>query len=366
LFYFERYVMKKLILVLAIALMACPAMALNVFLEQVDMDTLAVKYSGNGTTDATRMRAVALTITAPAGVTLTLDAGSYQQGESTAATSKYGIYPARINIDSSTGVVNSYGSPLADATDPGAGTGDGTNSVVLEFGSLYFADTNAPGAAGTLCTFTVGGVSGSATIAALDEDTYRGGLVLENGDQGVVSSSILFTVAQAPGQATNPSPATGAINVNRSSTTLSWTAGTNAVTRDVYFGTVNPPVTKVIADGTATTYAPGTMTGKKTYYWRVDEKNSAGTTTGIVWSFTTICRGDYNASGDVTTADISALVTYWNANKNTFGKAPITGSGYVVGMDLTGDNFVTTADISALVTYWNANKNSFGKAPCMP
>jgi hypothetical protein len=100
-----------------------------------------------------------------------------------------------------------------------------------------------------------------------------------------------FTTSSAPlpppGQATNPTPSTVAINVSLTQD-LSWTAGSGATTRDVYFGTVNPPVTKVIADGTALTYDTGTMTTSTTYYWRVDEKNAGGTTTGTVWSFTTV------------------------------------------------------------------------------
>ena len=92
---------------------------------------------------------------------------------------------------------------------------------------------------------------------------------------------------EPPGQASNPVPSTGATNVSRTQD-LSWTAGSGATSRDVYFGTVTPPVTKVIADGTVLTYDTGTMATSTTYYWRVDEKNANGTTTGIVWSFTTV------------------------------------------------------------------------------
>ena len=35
------------------------------------------------------------------------------------------------------------------------------------------------------------------------------------------------------------------------------------------------------------TYDPGALDFDTTYYWRVDEKNLTGTTTGTVWSFTT-------------------------------------------------------------------------------
>ena len=37
-----------------------------------------------------------------------------------------------------------------------------------------------------------------------------------------------------------------------------------------------------------TTYDTGTMSYNTTYYWRIDEKNAGGTTTGVVWNFTTV------------------------------------------------------------------------------
>jgi hypothetical protein len=68
-------------------------------------------------------------------------------------------------------------------------------------------------------------------------------------------------------------------------TDISWTAGAGATSHDVYFGTTNPPAFRVNQAGT--TYDTGTMTGNASYYWRVDEKNSGGTTPGTVWSFAT-------------------------------------------------------------------------------
>jgi hypothetical protein len=92
-------------------------------------------------------------------------------------------------------------------------------------------------------------------------------------------------IVTLPGQATNPTPTNGATSVDVT-TDLSWTAGSDATSHDVYFGTVNPPPFKV--NQTATTYDTGTMSGNTTYYWRIDEKNIGGTTTGeVVWSFTT-------------------------------------------------------------------------------
>jgi len=90
-----------------------------------------------------------------------------------------------------------------------------------------------------------------------------------------------------PGQATNPSPADGATNVSVDAD-LSWTAGDYADSHDVYFGTnPTPGAGEFIRNQTETTYNPGTMAINTTYYWRIDEKNETGTTTGDVWSFTT-------------------------------------------------------------------------------
>ncbi|MFA8343506.1 MAG: T9SS type A sorting domain-containing protein, partial [Rhodothermaceae bacterium] len=90
-----------------------------------------------------------------------------------------------------------------------------------------------------------------------------------------------------PGQATSPSPANGATNIS-SNITLSWTAGTNTDNHDVYFGTSSSLGSGDLkVNQTSTSYNPGSLSLNTTYYWRIDEKNSNGTTTGAVWSFTT-------------------------------------------------------------------------------
>src|SRR5262249_43949287 len=53
----------------------------------------------------------------------------------------------------------------------------------------------------------------------------------------------------------------------------------------------------------AASYAPGTLAFQTTYYWRIDEVNAQGTTTGPVWSFTT--------------ASLSSLPTI-SVNKSTY------------------------------------------------
>jgi len=87
-----------------------------------------------------------------------------------------------------------------------------------------------------------------------------------------------------PAQASNPNPWNNAAFVNKDAN-LGWTAGTDATSHDVYFGTSNPP--PFIRNQTAVTYEPGTMAEGTTYFWRIDEVNLWGTTTGTIWHFTT-------------------------------------------------------------------------------
>ena len=66
---------------------------------------------------------------------------------------------------------------------------------------------------------------------------------------------------------------------------LKWTSEYKAVSHDIYFGTTNPP--PFVENLDTSVFDPGTLESGTTYYWRIDEKNANGTTTGNVWSFTT-------------------------------------------------------------------------------
>jgi len=59
--------------------------------------------------------------------------------------------------------------------------------------------------------------------------------------------------------------------------------GSGAASHDVYFGTSDAPPFQT--NETASTFAPGLLCNRTIYYWRVDEVNSYGTTTGPVWKF---------------------------------------------------------------------------------
>jgi hypothetical protein len=101
-----------------------------------------------------------------------------------------------------------------------------------------------------------------------------------------------------PVKASSPSPRSGSVDVKQTSV-LSWGAGQDAASHEMYFGTDEEAVrnatqaspefkgTKALGNET---YDPGKLEWDTTYYWRVDEINPANPDSpwvGNVWSFTT-------------------------------------------------------------------------------
>jgi hypothetical protein len=138
-----------------------------------------------------------------------------------------------------------------------------------------------------------------------------------------------------PGVASNPNPSNNATNVS-TSTTLSWSGGSNATSHDVYFGTTNPPTFRI--NQTGTSYNPGALTANTTYYWRVDEKNATGTTAGAVWRFTTATGGGSNRI-DRTDAGGTITARGENASANE-------------GKDKAFDNSTSTKWLDVSATSW--------------
>jgi phosphatidylserine/phosphatidylglycerophosphate/cardiolipin synthase-like enzyme len=92
--------------------------------------------------------------------------------------------------------------------------------------------------------------------------------------------------AAPPSAPSSPNPASGATT---NPVQLSWTAA-GATSYDVHFGTTNPPPA-VSTGQTAATFDVSGLGDGVTYYWRIVARNSGGSTTGPVWSFTTIASG---------------------------------------------------------------------------
>ncbi|MHC4110398.1 MAG: GC-type dockerin domain-anchored protein, partial [Planctomycetota bacterium] len=91
-----------------------------------------------------------------------------------------------------------------------------------------------------------------------------------------------------PGQASILYPPNDAVGISTTAD-LSWTAGSDTTSHDVYFGTNSPP--EFQGNQTDTIFDPGTMGSGITYYWRIDSVNGWGITEGEVWSFRTTGGG---------------------------------------------------------------------------
>ena len=103
---------------------------------------------------------------------------------------------------------------------------------------------------------------------------------------------------EVAGYALDPDPEDDAVDVPFLDTVLSWTAGTDALTHDVYFGTDEDAVADANTNSSFefranqvignTDWPLPTVTVGKTYYWRIDEVNTTSGTLvkGKIWSFT--------------------------------------------------------------------------------
>jgi len=172
--------------------------------------------------------------------------------------------------------------------------------VYLNGTELVDARSNMPASEITHTTLSVG------TAGGADETTYfetsvnpalltigTNVLAVDVHQCNTTSSDIGFdlelegVIAADPQSARNPDPANGATDVDVDAD-LSWSAGIDAVSHDVYFGTDPGSLIPVSMQQTGTTYDPGTLQEGVTYYWAIDEHDSGeGVTPGDVWSFTT-------------------------------------------------------------------------------
>jgi len=114
-----------------------------------------------------------------------------------------------------------------------------------------------------------------------------------------------------------PSPYDGESGVDETSVTLSWTAGDNAVTHEVYFGTSQSLVSSrnaSVYEGSfgSPSHSVGTLNEGTVYYWAVDEVNGSHSDSpwpGEVWSFTTAF-----GAGTLSTSPSGHYVTYNGQN----------------------------------------------------
>lgn len=137
-------------------------------------------------------------------------------------------------------------------------------------------------------TGTAGLINGSVSFPAgfSTPGNYEARLFFDN--SSAMEAAVSFSVQTGPpNQATNPNPSVNATGVTLTPT-LTWTAGLGAASHQVYFGTnPNPGPSELKGSQSGNSFSPGTLAIQTAYYWRIDETNTQGTTTGVVWKFTT-------------------------------------------------------------------------------
>ena len=110
---------------------------------------------------------------------------------------------------------------------------------------------------------------------------------------GSAGTDLVLTAELTDALAQSPSPADLATQIiSGTSTQLTWTAGTGAVSHGFYFSTnaaevINGEVAAFIGNQTETTFSTPVLTTNTVYYWRVDEVAGSITNRGDVWSFRT-------------------------------------------------------------------------------
>lgn len=164
-----------------------------------------------------------------------------------------------------------------------------------------------------------------------------------------------------PSQASNFSPADVATRVALN-VTASWNPANGATGYDVYGDTFNPPTT-LRASNQAGTSFQFTVDYGQTFYWKVNPKNSFGTTTGSVLSFSTLPIYNVNgfdslnvagSDGDVLTA--AALNTASELAIGTWSEVTFS----VAGIKNLGTYKIETVGTTNYVTAFGSADNNVG------
>ena len=178
--------MKIIIFTMSVLMLAVPAWAtVTITATQVgDTNEVAITYDVNAPDGRVRGFPLKITVDNEANIVAISPA---KKGESTAAEPGYGIFPGSFALyitvlpDGTVEDWNAAGySPLADPCDPDNPPELPSPYIIVELGSLYDDEPNAPNdVEGTLFTITVD-VDGDCNVCPEEENVYRGGIVMED------------------------------------------------------------------------------------------------------------------------------------------------------------------------------------------
>jgi regulation of enolase protein 1 (concanavalin A-like superfamily) len=212
-------------------------------------------------------------------------------------------------------------------------------------------------------------VVGTETVTMAS--TVYVGLAVTSHDLALLNTAAFDNVAVASGALTqppaapsSPTPGTGATGVSISAV-LTWSA-VGATSYDINFGTTNPPP-RVVSGHASNSYQPGNLTPGLQYYWQVVARNTAGASTGAVWSFTTAAAASTGVPAPWANQDVGAVgqpgraayssgtftvegsgADIWHtADAFQFVHRPLSGNGEIVArvMSLTDTHYYAKAGV---------------------
>jgi hypothetical protein len=189
-FYKEAQIMKKILLVIAMLIIAAPVLA-TVSVTAMDKGSGVVEVRYNCSA-AEKVRAFALDINVDSGAVIS-NIRDFNRGESKVPGGGYGIFPAKfadyINVNPpGPNWADTRYTPVARTTDPNTQSGLGTGAITVELGTLY-VDPNSPGTSGLLFRLDVNGNGASDCNLSIATNNTRGGIVLE--DANLAPSPVL-------------------------------------------------------------------------------------------------------------------------------------------------------------------------------
>jgi len=118
---------------------------------------------------------------------------------------------------------------------------------------------------------------------------------------GTIAPAMTFTteyVPTVPSKPINPTPTNAADTIALGLAAIEWEDGGGADDFDVYFG-ISGDMELVSSGQAGTSFAMAVpLLYNTVYQWRIDANNAYGTTTGDVWSFTSLVFAPPTPSGD--------------------------------------------------------------------
>jgi hypothetical protein len=323
---------------------------------------------GDGGTGVLRMTGGILTVGTVQGDTWTIlgygnsDNGTFTMDGGTVNTADrvFVGFQGQGTLNMNGGTLN-IGGTFGIAHDSAAAVGN----VYLSGGTINCADFVMAAAGGTARME----ISGGALVISGDKvDLINGyissGKIVFTGTTGYLSVShddgadkTIVGVSVDLTKAGSPAPFNYAVDIAVNAN-LNWTAGTGALSHNIYFGTSNPP--PFLDNQTGTIFDPGTLAYDTRYYWRIDEVTGSGVVTGDVWTFTTVSGLAQNPtpSDGAMNVPVNQILS-WTAGPGAashdlyFGTdaAGVAAAGRVAG-DLDGNGWVDYCDLSILMNYW--------------